>query len=69
MASTFGNILYGELDFALAGILAGSLTVGSWYGAQLAHSIPRDVLRRIVAGVLVFIGLFILANLVSRSMR
>lgn len=69
MASTFGNILYGELDFALAGILAGSLTVGSWYGAHLAHSIPREVLRRIVAGVLVFIGLFILANLVLRSMR
>ena len=35
VASTFGNILYGELDFVLAVEYSpASLTVGSWYGAQ-----------------------------------
>lgn len=66
LASTFGNILYGELDLVLAGVLAASLTVGSWYGAKLAHTFPREVLRRIVAVVLVFVGLFILGNVVLR---
>ena len=69
LASTFGNILYGELDFVLAGILSASLTVGSWYGAKLAHILPRELLRRIVAVVLVFVGLFILGNVVLRLIR
>ncbi len=45
IAATIGNFLYGELDLKLAGILAASLTVGSWYGAKLAHSLPREKLR------------------------
>lgn len=69
VASTFGNILYGELDFVLGGILSASLTVGSWYGAKLAHILPREVLRQIVAVVLVFVGLFILGNVVFRLIR
>ncbi|MFZ0027851.1 MAG: sulfite exporter TauE/SafE family protein [Pseudolabrys sp.] len=69
VASTFGNILYGELDFVLGGILSASLTVGSWYGAKLAHILPREVLRQIVAVVLVFVGLFILGNVVFRLFR
>ena len=66
LAATFGNVLYGDLDLVLAGILAASLTVGSWYGARLAHILPREVLRRIVAVVLVFVGVFILGNAVLR---
>jgi uncharacterized membrane protein YfcA len=69
ISATFGNVLYGELDLVLAGILAASLTVGSWYGARLAHTLPRDALRQLVAIVLVFIGLFILGNLALRLMR
>ena len=68
VASTFGH-LYGELDFVLGGILSASLTVGSWYGAKLAHILPREVLRQIVAVVLVFVGLFILGNVVFRPIR
>src|SRR5690348_15119182 len=49
VAATLGNILYGELDYLLAGTLAASLTVGSWCGAKLAHTLPREMLRRIVA--------------------
>jgi len=69
IASTVGNVLYGELDFVLAVILAASLTVGSWYGAKLAHILPRETLRRIVAAVLVVIGLFILGNIALRLVR
>jgi uncharacterized membrane protein YfcA len=69
LAATLGNVLYGEIDPGLAGTLAAALTVGSWYGAKLAHSLPREILRRIVAVVLVFIGLFILGNAVLRLVR
>jgi uncharacterized protein len=69
IAATLGNILYGKLDMTLAGVLAASLTVGSWFGAHLAHSVPRAVLRGIVSAVLVVIGAFILANVCWRLVR
>jgi hypothetical protein len=69
IAATAGNVLYGELDLALAGVLAASLTVGSWFGARLAHVVPRAVLRGIVSAVLVLIGTFILVNVGWRLMR
>jgi uncharacterized protein len=69
IAATIGNVLYGELDLKLAGILAASLTVGSWYGAKLAHSLPRERLRHIVSVALVIIGLYILGNVVLRAIR
>jgi uncharacterized membrane protein YfcA len=62
MAATFGNVLYGKLDLMLGGILAATLTVGSWYGARLAHVMPRTILRGIVSAALVIIGAFILGN-------
>lgn len=62
IAATAGNILYGTLDLTLSGVLAVSITVGSWYGAKLAHAVSRLVLRRIVATLLVVVGLFILGN-------
>lgn len=69
LAATLGNILYGQLDFLLAGILSVSLIVGSWCGAKLAHTLPREVLRRIVAVVLVVVGLFILGNVALTLLR
>jgi uncharacterized membrane protein YfcA len=64
-----GNALYGELDLMLGGVLAASLTVGSWYGAKLAHVMPRATLRRIVSIVLIVVGVFILGNVVWRLSR
>jgi len=69
IAATVGNVLYGRLDLPLAGVLAASLTVGSWFGAKIAHNIPRTVLRGIVSAVLVVIGTFILANVSWRLVR
>jgi uncharacterized membrane protein YfcA len=62
IAATFGNVLYGKLDLVLVGVLAATLTVGSWYGARLAHVVPRAILRGIVSAVLVIVGTFILGN-------
>jgi uncharacterized membrane protein YfcA len=69
IAATIGNVLYGDLDLKLAGILAASLTIGSWYGAKLAHSLPRERLRQIVSVALVVIGLYILGNVALRAIR
>jgi uncharacterized protein len=68
VAATAGNIVYGKLDLALGTVLAASLSGGSWYGARLAHSVPRATLRRIVSVVLVLIGIFILGNVGWRLM-
>jgi uncharacterized membrane protein YfcA len=62
ITASIGNFLHGEIDLWLAGILAVSLTAGSWFGAKLAHSLPRELLRRIVCGVLIVVGLFVLGN-------
>jgi uncharacterized protein len=69
IAATVGNVLYGELDFVLGGVLAAALTIGSWYGARLAHVVPRATLRRIVSVVLVVVGTFILGNVIWRLLR
>lgn len=66
IAATVGNALYGQIDLVLGGILAASLTIGSWYGAKLAHVVPRTTLRRVVAVVLAVVGAFILVNVVWR---
>jgi len=69
LAATAGNIVYGKLDLVLGALLAASLSGGSWYGAKLAHSVPRAILRGIVSVVLILIGIFILGNVGWRLMR
>jgi uncharacterized protein len=63
IAASAGNFLYGKIDLSLSAILAVALTLGSWYGAKLAHAVPREFLRRIVCAVLIAVGAFILANI------
>lgn len=69
IAATVGNVLYGTMDIMLAGILAVSLTIGSWYGAKLAHAVPRKSLQRIVSVVLVVIGVLILGSVVWQLLQ
>ena len=69
LAATVGNLMYGTLDLGLAGVLAVTLTVGSWYGAKLAHVVPRETLRRIVSVALVVIGAGILFTAAWRLLR
>jgi uncharacterized membrane protein YfcA len=66
IVATFGNLLYGQFNLELGAVLAVSLTVGSWYGARLAHVVPRTTLRWIVSVVLVTVGALILGNVIWR---
>ena len=66
IAATAGNIVYGKLDLVLGIVLAASLSGGSWFGAKLAHAVPRATLRGIVSGALIIVCLFILANVAWR---
>lgn len=69
IAATIGNVVYGELDFVLSSVLAAALTVGSWYGAKLAHAVPRTTLQKLVSFVLVVVGAFILGNVAWRLLK
>ena len=62
IAATAGNMIYVKLDLSLAAILALGLSGGSWFGAKLAHAVPRASLRSIVSAALVVVGLIILGN-------
>ena len=63
--ATVGNFVYGAPDLLLGAILAVALAGGAGIGANLAHAIPRDLLRRIVAAVLIGVGLVILVKIFS----
>ncbi len=64
--ATAGNILYGTPDFALGAILAVGLAAGSAIGAYLAHAVPKEGLKRLVAVVLILIGLLIMLRILLR---
>lgn len=52
----FGHLQLGHVDFALLGsLLVGSLP-GIWIGSQLSVRIPENVLRPVLASVLMLIG-------------
>jgi len=63
--ATLGNFTFGEPDLRLGIVLALALAVGSAVGARLAHAVPRDILKRIVAGVLCLVGTAILFRVLS----
>jgi uncharacterized membrane protein YfcA len=63
IAATMENVVYGHLDWLLSGLLAASLTVGTWFGARFAHFVSRMLLQCIVSIVLISVGAFILANI------
>ncbi len=66
VTATAGNAAAGLLDLKLGALLGLGLAFGSWGGAHLAHVLPRATLFRIVAGVLVAVGLVILFKIVMR---
>jgi len=63
LAATGGNLLFGTIDWTLAGVLALTLTAGTGIGAKLAHVVQADLLRRLLAWVLIAVGIFILLRL------
>lgn len=63
--ATAGNVMYGELDFLLGLVIAGALMIGAAIGARIAHALPQAVLKRVVAWVLVGVGIFIVVRIVG----
>lgn len=64
--ATAGNLVYGRLDLVLGATIAVGLSLGSAIGAQLAHKLPLGLLRRIVAQVLILVGLWLLGQIAWR---
>src|SRR5439155_26207816 len=57
--ATIGHLWTGHFDLRLAGVLAIGIAVGSAVGARIAHAIPTLALARLVAIVLVWVGLLV----------
>lgn len=57
--ASIGNWLEGNLQFELVWAIAGMLVLGSFCGALLIHRFPAEPLRKLIAGMLVFLGIAI----------
>jgi hypothetical protein len=62
--ATLSNAANGTLDLPLALSLGAGLTLGAWCGARLAHALNQRVLRRVVAVVLIGIGVLLLFRII-----
>ena len=62
-SATLGNALYGTVDVVIGAAIAAGLMVGVAGGARLAHFVSQSSLQRVVAGVLIAVGLFIIARI------
>ena len=63
LLSTVGNLIHGQIDFILGGILAAIMMVGAYAGAEITHRLPADLLHRGVAIILIAVGALILARI------
>ena len=63
LLATIGNIMYGDVDWTISSILAGAIVVGTALGARVAHIVPKKQLSKVLACVLVLVGLFIACRL------
>lgn len=61
--ATAGNYLYGQVDFIIGGVIALGLIVGVTGGARLAHLASQDILQRVVAWVLLAVGVLMLTRI------
>ena len=63
VAATLGNFTHGQVDLSLALWLALGLIGGTVLGAKLAHTLPLLFLHKLVAVLLVAVGLLVLIQL------
>ena len=66
LMATAGNFIHAEVDLRLGGMLALILAGGALLGAKSVHRLPVDLLKKIVAVLLVAVGLMILIRMVSQ---
>jgi uncharacterized membrane protein YfcA len=57
--ASFGNWMSGNLNFDLVLVIASVLVVGSFCGAWLVHRLPIEPIRKLIAFLLVIVGVAI----------
>lgn len=65
LMATLGNVVYGEVDFRMGLTLGLVLGGGTLLGAKISHKLPFILLKKLVAGLLIIVGLAILYRLVT----
>ncbi len=60
--ATVGNLLAGYLDFRLGILLGVGVGVGTAVGARIAHAAPLLLLSRLVAVILLIVGMLLLVR-------
>ena len=64
--ATAGNLIYGQLDLLLGAVVAAGLAAGSFAGAHAAHMVSQAALKRVLAAVLIAVGLYIVARIANQ---
>ncbi len=62
--ATLGNVQHGEIDVGASLAIAFLLVVGVLVGARLAHRLPGGLLKRIVACVLIAVGVSMVIRII-----
>ncbi len=62
--ATIGNFQHGEVDVGASLAIAVLLVLGVVVGARIAHRLPAGLLKRIVAGVLMAVGVAMAVRIV-----
>ena len=61
--ATIGFLLFGQIDIQLGLILGGVQAVGVLVGGKIAHTLPREKLRGIVAIALIGVGILMIGRI------
>ena len=62
--ATIGNFLYGSVDLIIGGVIASGIIIGSTFGAKLAHLVSPIIMNRILALVLVTVGVIMISRVI-----
>jgi uncharacterized protein len=69
LAATAGNFYNGNLDLRLGGLLALGMPLGIWLGSKLARALPRPMLQRAVALLLIAAGVLVFSKVAAQFIQ
>ena len=61
--ATIGFMLYGRIDYSLGLTLGLTQAVGVIFGGKIAHTLPQDKLRKVVAYTLIGVGILLVGRI------
>ena len=68
ITATLGNYAVGQINFAAGTIVGLSLATGILIGARIAHALPINILRNMVAVALALVGISIFTQLLYKAL-